>query len=134
MPYIEEICVAGNVVEVSKYYSFRYHSKGEKRNQKENDTSDAQKRINQRNAETTLRRLMNANFVDGDYLVRLDFFKRPAGSREMQRLICQKEDRSESQLVKIMIKKYLEDYEDQNGSINIQKTLNMGDNHGTINM
>ena len=87
MPYIEAVCVAGNVVEANKYYSFRYHSKGEKRNQKENDTSDAQKRINLRNAETTLRRLMNANFVDGDYLVRLDFFKRPAGSREMQRLM-----------------------------------------------
>ena len=53
---------------------------------------------------------------------------------EKVKYICQKEDRSESQLVKIMIKKYLEDYEDQNGSINIQKTLNMGDNHGTINM
>lgn len=87
MPYIEEICVAGNVVEVNKYYSYRYHSKGERRNQKENESSEAQKRINQRRAETTLRRLMNANFVDGDYLIRLDFFKRPTGSKDMQALM-----------------------------------------------
>lgn len=53
---------------------------------------------------------------------------------EKVKYICEKEDRSESQLIKIMIKKYLEDYESQNGSINIQKTLNMKDNHGTINM
>lgn len=87
MPYIEEICVAGNVVEVNKYYSFRCHAKGEKRCEKENETTDAQKRINQRKAEKELRRSMNANFVDGDYLIRLDFFKRPPGSVEMQRLI-----------------------------------------------
>lgn len=88
MPYIEEICVAGKVVEVSKYYSYRYHQKGEKREPKENLTSESQKKVNQRKAERTLRRQMNANFVDGDYLIRLDFYKRPAGSKEMQALIA----------------------------------------------
>lgn len=87
MPYIEEICVAGNVIEVNKYYSFRCHAKGEKRCGKENETSEAQKRVNQRKAEKVLRRLMNANFVDGDFLIRLDFSKRPPGSVEMQTLI-----------------------------------------------
>lgn len=87
MPYIEEVCVAGKVVEVNKYYSYRTHAKGEKRSDKEKVSSDAQKRINQRKAEKELRRSMNANFVDGDYLIRLDFFKRPLGSREMQDLI-----------------------------------------------
>ncbi len=87
MPYIEEVCVAGKVVEVNKYYSYRTHAKGEKRSDRGKESSDAQKRINQRKAEKELRRSMNANFVDGDYLIRLDFFKRPPGSREMQELI-----------------------------------------------
>lgn len=89
MPYIRETCVAGNTIEVSKYYSFRAHSRGEKRKKKERESSEAMKRINQRNAERDLRRLMNTNFKDGDFLVRLDFFKAeaPEGSEEMQNLI-----------------------------------------------
>ena len=75
MPYIEEVCVAGKTIEVNKYYSYRHHSKGEKRGKKENPTSEAQKKVNQRKASKELRRLMNANFEDGDLLVRLDFFK-----------------------------------------------------------
>lgn len=53
---------------------------------------------------------------------------------EKVKYLCEKEDRSESQIVKIMIKKYLEEYESQNGSINIQQNINIEDNHGTINM
>lgn len=53
---------------------------------------------------------------------------------EKVKYLCEKEDRSESQIVKVMIKKYLEDYESKNGSINIQQNINIEDNHGTINM
>lgn len=88
MPYIKEICVAGKTIEVSKYYSVRWHCKGEKREKKDNPSSEAQKRLNQRRATKTLRRLMNANFVDGDLLIRLDFSKRPTGSEEMQSLMA----------------------------------------------
>ena len=88
MPYIKETCVAGKTIEVSKYYSFRWHSKGEKREARNSLSSDAQKKINQRNAGKTLRRLMNTNFKDGDLLVRLDFSKRPSGSEEMQNLMA----------------------------------------------
>ena len=89
MPYIEEICVAGKTIEVHKYYSYRHHSKGEKRAKKEKPTSEAQKKVNQRRAAKELRRLMNHNFVDGDLLVRLDFFKAvfPLSSTQMQKLI-----------------------------------------------
>lgn len=88
MPYIKEVCVAGETIEVSKYYSVRAHSKGEKRAVKETPTSEAQKKINQRNAERDLRRILNTNFHDGDLLVRLDFFKEkaPSGSEDMQQL------------------------------------------------
>ena len=89
MPYIEETCVAGKTFEVCKYYTYRYHAKGEKRSKKEKPTSDAQKKVNQRKAEKELRRLMNANFEDGDSLVRLDFFKEnyPLGSEDMQEMM-----------------------------------------------
>lgn len=89
MPYIEERCVAGKTIEVSKYYSVRWHSKGEKREAKQGITSEAQKRVNQRKASTKLRRLMNANFEDGDLLIRLDFHKAyfPNGSLDMQDLM-----------------------------------------------
>ncbi len=89
MPYIEEICVAGKTFEVCKYYTYRVHTKGEKRVEKKQKTCESQKQVNQRKAEKELRRLMNANFEDGDSLVRLDFFKEhyPIGSEEMQKLI-----------------------------------------------
>lgn len=87
MPYIEEVCVAGNTVEISKYYSHRIHPKGEKRQKVGELTSEAQKRINQRRAGVKLRRLMNNNFRDGDYLLRLDFHNvHPKTSTEMQKL------------------------------------------------
>lgn len=88
MPYIEETCIAGQTIEVRKYYSVRWHCKGEKRQAKEKPTEEAAAKINQRNAERDLRRLMNANFVDGDYLVRMDFHNRPSGSEEMQELMA----------------------------------------------
>lgn len=90
MPYIEETCVSGRVIEVEKYYTYKWHSPDkEKREKKENSkTSEAQKKRNQRRAEKNLRRLMNANFEDGDYLVRLDFSQAPGGSVEMQPMIA----------------------------------------------
>ena len=88
MPYMKEVCVAGDIIEICKYYSYRAHVKGEKRSKKEELTSEAQKRVNLRMAERDLRRLMNANFKNGDILVRLDFYKRPVGSEEMQELIA----------------------------------------------
>lgn len=87
MPYIEEICEAGDIIEVSKYYAYRAHAKGEKREKRGNPTTEAQKRVNQRKAEKELRLLMAANFENGDALVRLDFAKKPGGSVEMQDLI-----------------------------------------------
>lgn len=89
MPHIKATCVAGKTIEIDKYYSPRCHKKGEKRAPKEKITSEAQRRINLRKAIKTLRRLMNHNFCDGDYLVRLDFFRQqsPAGSEQMQELM-----------------------------------------------
>ena len=49
-------------------------------------------------------------------------------------IIAKNNKRSRNQEVEWALDKYVKEYELQNGSINIQKTLNMGDNHGTINM
>lgn len=89
MPYIEEVCIAGETIEVNKYYSYRYHCKGEKRGLKKKLTSEAQRRVNLRKAAKDLRRLMNTNFKDGDLLVRLDFFKEhfPNDSKKMQTMM-----------------------------------------------
>lgn len=87
MPYIKETCVAGDTIEVCKYYTYRVNVKGEKRARKEKQTTEAQKKVNQRKAEKELRRLMAANFKNGDVVVRLDFIRRPGGSDEMQQLI-----------------------------------------------
>lgn len=101
MPYVKEICVAGNTIEVSKYYSVRHHSKGERRRPKENESTEAVKRINQRNAERDLRRLLNTNFIDGDLLVRLDFSKvKPSGSEEMQKLMTKAMRKLRAEFVK----------------------------------
>lgn len=87
MAYILEVCDAGLTKEVRKYYSSRYHSH-EARNEHTRPTSEAMKRVNQRQAEIKLRRLMNTNFKDGDFLIRLDFSKwLPIDSIEMQNMM-----------------------------------------------
>lgn len=85
MPYILETCIAGKTKEVSKYYSSRWNIKGEKRNKKSNKTTNTQEKVNLRLATKKLRRKMNHNFEDGDYLVTYDFRKeeRPQSSKEM---------------------------------------------------
>lgn len=39
MPYIKETCVAGDTIEVCKYYTYRVNVKGEKRARKEKKSS-----------------------------------------------------------------------------------------------
>ena len=75
MPYMEEVCVAGGIIEISKYYAYRAHVKGEKREKRGKPTKEAQKKVNQRKAEKNLRLLMAENFKNEDALVRLDFTK-----------------------------------------------------------
>ena len=48
--------------------------------------------------------------------------------------ICNKENRSMSNQLEKMILDLIKQYETEHEKINIQKTINMGDNNGTINM
>ena len=86
MPYIKEICWAGKIIEICKYHAAHYNCKGGKRNSKENPTPESQIKVNLRIASKKLRRLLNANFQDGDFLLTLSYRKenRPSGSEEMQ--------------------------------------------------
>lgn len=49
-------------------------------------------------------------------------------------IIAAQNKRSRNQEVEWALDKYVREYEKQNGSINIQKNINVEDNHGTINM
>ena len=46
MPHIEEICVAGGIIEICKYYTYRINVKGERREKREKPTSEAQEKVN----------------------------------------------------------------------------------------
>lgn len=87
MPYWKEVWRGGNVIEVRKYHSFKCPCKGERRSKKVKSTCKTQEEINLRIATTNLRRLMNANFCDRDYLATLDYRveDRPGDSIEMQK-------------------------------------------------
>lgn len=69
MPYIKQTCKAGKTKEFSFYYSTTYDKKGGSRKKKQNKTKEAQKKVNDRQAERRLTRILNANF-DGscDYI------------------------------------------------------------------
>lgn len=86
MPYWKEVWTGGEVIEIRKYHSARYPCKGERRGKRINVTCQTQLKVNIRQATLKLRRLMNANFCDDDYLITLDYKKdaRPADSEEMQ--------------------------------------------------
>ena len=67
MPYKEEICRAGKTKQYTYYYSIRADQKGGSRRAKENKTSEAQKKVNSRQAVKKLTWILNENF-DGTSL------------------------------------------------------------------
>ena len=68
MPYIKSICRAGKTKEIAKYYTRRFHSKGEKRNRKEKVTSKQQQKINDRQLVRKLTYILNENFEQVCYI------------------------------------------------------------------
>ena len=66
---------AGKTKEIEKSYSSRYGRKGIGRSKNMNPTPDDVKRVNQRNAETRLRRLINCNFEKNDIHLVLTYKK-----------------------------------------------------------
>lgn len=66
MPYIRETCVAGRTIETEKKYSSRYNLGSSKRAPNTKATPEDVMRVNERNAEKSLRRILNHNFMTGD--------------------------------------------------------------------
>lgn len=73
MPYIQETAICGDVIEVRKINAAIIWRKGKGRSQKKAKTSAAKKKINEKNAERTLRQLINTNFHPGDLFVTLTY-------------------------------------------------------------
>lgn len=75
MPYMRETITAGNVVEVREYYTARYNQKGGSRASHREETAEAQKIVNHRNAERKLRAMLRTNFTTDDWFLTFRFGK-----------------------------------------------------------
>jgi len=73
--YVLTICYAGKTIEMSKSFSARYKKKGMVRGKNEKPTPEQMLKINERNAETKLRRLINTNYGAGDLHITLTYKK-----------------------------------------------------------
>jgi len=62
MAYVEKVTIAGKVKEVEKYFSSRYGKKNVPRGENINNSPEAVKKVNDRQAGAKLRGLINANF------------------------------------------------------------------------
>lgn len=94
MSYVRTICRAGKTKEYGFYFSRKYHDKNkspekEKRAEKEKETSEAQKKVNLRQLERKLTRIMNENFSGKDKYVTWSFQKekRPKTKEELKEII-----------------------------------------------
>lgn len=87
MPYIKETCSHGMTRECNFYYSIKYHDKKEgRREPKKNPSSEAQIRVNRRQAERKLTRILDANFGEDDWYITYNFRpeKRPGSMEELK--------------------------------------------------
>lgn len=86
MPYKEEICRAGKTKQFTYYYSIRADQKGGSRRAKENKTSEAQKKVNSRQAVKKLTWILNENFDGTSLYVTWSYEKdkRPAGKDQLK--------------------------------------------------
>lgn len=74
MPYIKRIVKAGDTIEIKKYFSARYGKKDNGcRAEKEKETSEKQKTVNDNNAVEKLTWLINENFRNGDFHIILTY-------------------------------------------------------------
>jgi len=75
MPYIKSVCRAGRTKEIAKYYTWRYQPERKQRREKLNKTTETQQKINDRQTEQKLTRIMNANFDDSSWYVTFSYTK-----------------------------------------------------------
>ena len=85
MPYIQETAICGDVIEVRKINAAVISAKGKGRSQRKAKTSKAKQKINEKNAERTLRQLINTNFHPGDLFVTLTYRGDPPDPEEAKK-------------------------------------------------
>lgn len=87
MPYRHETCRAGRTKQHTYYYAWRADTKGGSRRKKENRTSEAQKKVNSRQAVKRLTWILNENFDGTSQYVTWSYAKenRPAGKKELRK-------------------------------------------------
>lgn len=73
MPYVKRTVIAGDTIEVTKYFSSRYGGKKSPRSLNEKETSEKQKKVNENHAEAALRQLFNTNFHPNDFSLSLTY-------------------------------------------------------------
>lgn len=86
MPYKHEICKAGRTKQHTYYYAVRTDTKEGSRRKKENKTSEAQRKVNSRQAVKKLTWILNENFDGTSLYVTFTYAKenRPAGKDELR--------------------------------------------------
>ena len=86
MPYRHETCRAGKTKQHTYYYAARTDTKEGSRRQKENKTSEAQKKVNSRQAVKKLTWIFNENYDGTSLYVTWSYAKekRPAGKEELR--------------------------------------------------
>lgn len=89
MPYRHETCNAGRTRQHTYYYAPRTDTKEGSRRKKENKTSEAQKKVNSRQAAKKLTWIFNENFDGTSLYVTWSFAKenRPAGKEELRKIV-----------------------------------------------
>lgn len=75
MPYRKETCRAGKTKQYTYYYSIRADKREGSRKQKENKTSEAQKKVNSRQAVKKLTWILNANYDGSSQYVTFSYEK-----------------------------------------------------------
>ena len=86
MPYKHEICRAGKTKQHTFYYAVRTDTKEGSRRQKENNTCEAQKKVNSRQAVKKLTWILNANYDGTSLYITWEYTKenRPATKEELR--------------------------------------------------
>lgn len=73
--YVQDKWVIKDSIEYEIKYSGKYGAKGEKRGKRKKATPEIIKRQNQKNREKTMRRLIKANFEEGDLWITIKYTK-----------------------------------------------------------
>lgn len=73
MRYVQETCVCGRVIEVTKYHDWNHGRRNSCRGPRRRKTPESMQQVNERNAEKKLRRKLNAGCLPGDYHITLTY-------------------------------------------------------------